>query len=105
MEKHARRLARFEAASNAENRNYMTAMCMVCSHRDTAAVELVRDGRRMTERIATRSVMNWSPYITERMLDTANIRLLADGIGYMTGVTTPKRTAPGLWKNSGIRRP
>ena len=83
-------LARFEAASNAENRNYMTAMCMVCSHRDTAAVELVRDGRRMTERIATRSVMNWSPYITERMLDTANIRLLADGIGYMTGVNYTK---------------
>lgn len=68
----------------------MTAMCMVCSHRDTAAVELVRDGRRMTERIATRSVMNWSPYITERMLDTANIRLLADGIGYMTGVNYTK---------------
>lgn len=83
-------LARFEAASNAENRNYMAAMCMVCSHRDTAAVELVRDGRRMTERIATRSVMNWSPYITERMLDTANIRLLADGIGYMTGVNYTK---------------
>ena len=83
-------LARFEAASNAENRNYMTAMCMVCSHRDTAAVELVRDGRRLTERIATRSVMDWSPYITERMLDTANIRLLADGIGYMTGVNYTK---------------
>lgn len=98
-------LARFEAASNAENRNYMAAMCMVCSHRDTAAVELVRDGRRMTERIATRSVMNWSPYITERMLDTANIRLLADGIGYMTGLTTPKRTAPGLWKIPGYEGP
>lgn len=83
-------LARFEAASNAENRNYMTAMCMVCSHRDTAAVELVRDGRRLTERIATRSVMDWSPYITERMLDTANIRMVADGIGYMTGVNYTK---------------
>ena len=83
-------LARFAAASNAENRNYMTAMCMVCSHRDTAAVELVRDGRRLTERIATRSVMDWSPYITERMLDTANIRMVADGIGYMTGVNYTK---------------
>ena len=57
---------------------------------DPAAVELVRDGRRMTERIATRSVMNWSPYITERMLDTANIRMVADGIGYMTGVNYTK---------------
>lgn len=75
---------------NAENRNYMTALCMTCSHRDTAAVELVRDGRRLTERIATRSVMDWSPYITERMLDTANIRMVADGIGYMTGVNYTK---------------
>lgn len=34
--------------------------------------------------------MDWSPYITERMLDTANIRMVADGIGYMTGVNYTK---------------
>lgn len=84
------RLSRYEAASNAENRNYMTALCMTCSHRDTATVELVRNGRRMTERVATRSLADWNPYITERMLDTANIRLIADGIGYMTGVNYTK---------------
>lgn len=83
----------------------MTAMCMVCSHRDTAAVELVRDGRRLTERIATRSVMDWSPYITERMLDTANIRMVADGIGYMTGVNYTKADGARIMENSGIRRP
>lgn len=79
-------LSRFESASNDENRNYMAAMCMVYSHRDTAALELVRNGRQLTERIATRSVMDWNPYKPERMLDTSNIRLIADGIGYMTGV-------------------
>lgn len=89
-------LARFEAASNDENRNYMTAMCMVCSHRDTAAVELVRDGRRLTERIATRSVMDWSPYQPERMLDTANIRLIADSVGYMTGVNYTDDDGPRI---------
>lgn len=79
-------LTRFEAASNDENRNYMTARCMLLSHRDTAVVELVRNGRRLTERIATRSIADWNPYDTERMRDTAGMRLIDDGVGYMTGV-------------------
>ncbi|WP_418992382.1 S41 family peptidase [Alistipes sp.] len=80
------RLARFEASSNEENRDYTTARCMLLSHRDTAVVELVRGGRRMTGRLATRSIAQWNPYASERMRDTANLRLIADGVGYMTGL-------------------
>lgn len=89
-------LSRFESASNDENRNYMAALCMVYSHRDTAAVELVRNGRRITKRIATLSIMDWDLYVTERMLDTANIRLIADGVGYMTGLNYTPENGPRI---------
>lgn len=90
------KLSRYEAASNAENRNYMTARCMTCSHRDTVTVELVRNGRHMTERVATRSITDWTPYVTERMLDTTNIRMIAEGVGYMTGVNYTATEGAGI---------
>lgn len=79
-------LTRFEPASNEENRNYMATKCMVSTHRDTAVVELIRCGQKLTMQLPTRSIGEWSPYEPERMLDTANMRLIADGVGYMTGV-------------------
>lgn len=89
-------LSRYEAASNDENRDFMTAMCMMCSHRDTAVVELVRSGRIITEHPATRNVWKWSPYDTERMRDTVNIRMIADSVGYMTGVNYTAEEAPRI---------
>lgn len=82
-----RSLELYEAVSNDENLDYMTARSMCSSFRDTAEVTVLRRGAELTLRVPTSdSASEWSPYAPPRMRDEANVRLIADSVGYVTGM-------------------
>ena len=90
-------VSRYESVSNREGLDRFTADYLCRTREDTVAVEVLRGGKRLQRSMPTVRVDDWWQEDVDRLAADSNIRMIADSIGYMTGLNYTKAGAQAIF--------
>lgn len=83
----------YESVSNEEGLSRFTAEYLCRSRRDTITVEALRNGQTFVRQLPAIDYGKWYRWEANRLTADSNIRLIADSVGYMTGLNYTKADA------------